>query len=202
MLDDAARFLQRAPVGSPLVAEAHGDRILEMGPSGLEDLRELRDPTGELRLHLRQFVQQGLHSPDRCNSHCRGVGIVAGLRAVDLVVWIKRIKLARGARKPGVDEHDRVVHVHVERGACPGLESIDRKKLVPVRRFPDSAHCREDSSGDLRLDRSKPPVCARRGLLDVEHRQDEPARNLAVRDALELEEGPCVTAFRVIQDVA
>lgn len=110
-----------------LLGKADGRGVLQVCASDLDDLRVslLQLPEGILQpLRRRQHLPG--NRQHRRNVQCRGIGIIAGLGSVGVVVGVYRHTVIRR------NVSDDLVYVHVGLGTATRLPNRQREFLLPL----------------------------------------------------------------------
>ena len=151
-LEDGEVGLESTGVGGELLAEGHGDGILELGSTHLDDVVELARLSAE-------GLNEVLHLGDKggvLEGHTelgRGrIGIVGGLALVDVVVGGEVLVLTLlVAEELESAVGDDLVGVHVGGGTGTTLDHIDDELVVELAR-DDFVASLLDGLGDLVID--------------------------------------------------
>ncbi len=136
-------------VGRELLAEGHGNGILELGAPHFQHIGELAALGGKGFLQQRHLVHQLAQFGMQGQPESRGVGVVSRLAAVDVVVGVAVLVgaffLAQKLERPVGDD---LVGVHVGRGTGPALKDVDHKLVVQLA-IDNFVTGRGDGLGDL-----------------------------------------------------
>ena len=177
------RVADRGCVPSELLAEGDRGRVHQVRTSRLHQAGEL----GGLRLEGGgQHVDRGqqlLADRDGGGDVDRGrEGVVGGLGGVDVVVGMYVAPSASDQRS------DHLVGVHVGGGAGPGLEDVDRERVV-VTALGDRARGRDDRLGLVGREDAEVEVGLGGGSLHMADRMDQRRLDRRARDG-EVLHGP------------
>ncbi len=184
--DPPDRLVELTGIALELLPETDRRRILEVGPTGLDDRPEGLRLCGECCPQPLEGGQQRLLDRDRGGQLERGRDrVIRALAPIDVVV---RVDLAPATQPGSREMRDHLVHVGVRRGARAGLVDVDRE-LVSVVAIRHGGCGRGDRLGDIRLQESEFPVRLRRRELDQGERSNESRRHALAGDR-EVEDGP------------
>ena len=176
-------FLDGGEVGVELLPERHRDRVLKLRPPDLEHVAEL----DRLRLEgesefIERSDQRRCREDDRQPQRGR-IGVIGGLRHVDVVIGVKRrVVSLRTPHQLERDIGDHLVGVHVGGGSGAALDRIDHELVVIAPVLRDQIAGAVNRVGLRRRQVSKTPVGARRSLLH-QHQRPHEFRKMADRNA-------------------
>ncbi len=120
-------------VGGELLAEAHGDGILQVGTAGLHDVVELMAFGGEGGGEPIQDRVEIFEREQSAEAHGGGEDVVGGLAVVNVIVGVDEFVGAEGSAENLIGAvGDDLVRVHVEADAGAGLEDVDGELVVVV----------------------------------------------------------------------
>ncbi len=161
-----AVLLDHDGVGGELLAQRHGDGVLELGAAHLQYVAELRRFRGERRGRRPQGVAEPAQWDDQCQAYGGGVDVVGALVVVDVVERVDHVVgaagEAEGSQSPVGDD---LVGVHVRRGAGPALQKVDDELLVQPP-CADLLARADDCPRDVRRQQAEIAVGLRCRLLD------------------------------------
>jgi hypothetical protein len=116
-----------------MVAEGHGDRVLQLRAAHLDHFAELHGLLGERRAEHFHRPDQVPAGQDGGHVHRRRVGVVGRLAQVHMVVGVQvAVVAACVAQKFQRAVGDDLVRVHVRRCAGAALDHIHHKRLVQL----------------------------------------------------------------------
>ncbi len=137
-MDEQDGFVQSAPVllqhhrvRRELLAERHGDGVLELGAAHLQDVAELLGLGGEGVAQHGHGGEQFPHGRDGGHLDRRRVDVVGGLAEIDVLVRMQVAVVALGvAEQFEGPVGDHLVGVHVRRGPRATLDDVDHELVV------------------------------------------------------------------------
>ncbi len=174
-------------IGAELLPQAHRHGVLQVSAPGFDDVVERNcfflEGGGQLIHHAQKLLQP----PERSQADGGGDDVVGGLRHVDVVVGVHPVLSQLPAQDEGGAVGDDLVGVHVVAGACPRLEGIDDKLVIPLA-IHDLLGGLDDGAGAFGVEQTQVALHLGGCPLDRRHRPDESPPGFQARNR-EIEHG-------------
>ncbi len=171
-LQAVAVLLDGRGIGAELLPQADRHRILQMGPSRLENMVEFFRLCPQAVFQRFQLLQQRVQQFQRCQPDGGGDHVVGGLGHVDVIVGMQHRKLAPAMAQDfqGAVGQD-LIDVHVVGRAGSGLEGVHHEL---IRQCPGQhlVGRRLDGAGKAGVQPSGGPVGPRGAPLDDDRGPD------------------------------
>ncbi len=126
-------FAQSVGEGAEFLAQRHRHRVLQLGATHLDHIIEFQRLAGEGIGQFAQRVHQHRVAAQQADTDGGGVGVVGGLRHVDVIVGVQLLVIAfLVAEEFQAQIGDHFVGIHVGRGAGAALDHVDHELIMMV----------------------------------------------------------------------